>query len=433
MGNSAKKRKVSIESDPTKPLDTKPGITGHQATVATVVGAIDLTVQSSPTSAKASAQDNGAFKVPAPPSTWKTSKPDLCTFIPIDNIPTQPHQPIENGPTLPLKDNVPKSMSPLPPVQINDISLEVKKELLSPVEKKDFMDEFDVPLIEDPKLISSASVIGQCHSPEMLALCNAMIEQNTRKVSECIRLSLESSLVSFMDAANPARQIKILQDQLTKQRIENDAMVTILQGQNTDLSAQLEALKGKHEFLINKNNQWIQQNRDFIQQLTELKTENEKLIDDLKRELARNASLNSNLNAMSMQNTKLQSTVSRLQKISTEQADQLKSAEANNSYLLKANKVLMESTEKLKSQLDTVTLENKIQQNQMAQEKSECDLAKAKAFEDCAKLIEETKKKQWCATCGMPGGRFYCSSQCEEYYRYDTRRGQFFKLFEFYT
>lgn len=34
--------------------------------------------------------------------------------------------------------------------------------------------------------------------------------------------------------------------------------------------------------------------------------------------------------------------------------------------------------------------------------------------EDNADMITESKKRQWCAACGKPGGRYYCNNQCEE-------------------
>ncbi|XP_055301652.1 uncharacterized protein LOC129568114 [Sitodiplosis mosellana] len=378
----AKKRKVSNESDVPKTEGTKKDTTGHQTKVSTQFGtASKLSVQNSPTSLATSVKKNRVFKLPTLPCVRKSSvKP--CTYIPIADIPFV-GKPIAKMPTLPRP-----SLNEVP----SSVELQVKKEMLSSLEQHDTMDDFDFPPNDDAKLMSPPlPKIFQSHAPEMVALCNAMIEKNTRKVSECIRSSFESSFADFMEAANPAQQIQMLQDQL-------------------------KALKGQHETLISKNNQMIKQNNEFIQSLTKLKGENEKLIGDLKCELAKNANLNCNLNALSTKNTQLASTVAKLQEINVEQANNLKSAEENNSYLAGANKALMESTEKLKTQLENMTLDNKIQRDQIKEETNKFDVAKAKTYEECVKMIAETKKKQWCATCGMPGGRFYCSPQCEDYY-----------------
>lgn len=57
-----------------------------------------------------------------------------------------------------------------------------------------------------------------------------------------------------------------------------------------------------------------------------------------------------------------------------------------NAELVDVNKVLTESTEKFKS---------------------ECKV-------ENVKLVNEMKQKRWCAVCGLPCGRYYCSSECEK-------------------
>lgn len=43
-----------------------------------------------------------------------------------------------------------------------------------------------------------------------------------------------------------------------------------------------------------------------------------------------------------------------------------------------------------------------------------CNLAKCNAIEECKRMVNENKKKQWCAVCQKSGGRYYCSDECEE-------------------
>lgn len=376
----AKKRKLGNDTNTKTTL-------GHQNEVPSLVttpskSPVDLSWKTS------SVQENNEFKMPASSHDQNSlSKIKLRTFIPRINIPAFPHQP-------------------------KQVKLQMKKEILSSADEHNSIDNLDIHTNNTDKSMPPHTE----HSPEMFALCNAMIEQNTHKVAECIRTSLESTFSSFMDAINPTQQIHMLHEMLGKQRIESDAMVMNLQTQNVDLTDQLEQLKGKHEILICKNDQVLKQNREFIDNLTTLKAENEKLIGELQGELAKNGNLTGNLNAMSTKNAKLTATVDKLRTINDKQANSLKNAEANNSYLNGANKALMDSTETLKMQLENLKLDYNIQRDQLMEEKTKADIMKTKAFEECAKMITDTKKKQWCAACGMPGGRFYCNSQCEEYY-----------------
>lgn len=384
---SAKKRKLCIES---AALKIENILNGHQNEVVEN-SSIGTPIQSSPSSETASVQNERLFKVPAPPRIRKSIP---CTIIPIANI---MHRPLNEA-------------SP-------SVELQMKREKLS---SPDIIDETDPLEIIQSDITMQLSPPKIDHAPEMVALYNAMIEQNTRKVTECIRSSLETTMVDFMGAVNPTQQIQSLQDQLSQQRLNNELTVLNLQNKNIDLELELEQLKNKHDILISKNNQIIKQNNELIENLSSLKADNDKLIGDFKGEMAKNANLSSNLNAISTKNSKLVSTVSKLQKITCEQTNSLKSVEANNTYLSGANKALMDSTEKIKAQLENLKLEHKIQIDLMTEEKNKSDLAKSKAYKECAKMIVDTKKKQWCATCGMPGGRFYCSSQCEEYYWLDS-------------
>lgn len=161
----------------------------------------------------------------------------------------------------------------------------------------------------------------------------------------------------------------------------------------------------------------MMENKEFIQNISTLKAENEKLIADLKCELEKSAkvknSLNPNdsshFNVLSMKNAKLTSSIEKLYAIKEEQAESLKKTEAIASYLAGSNDALKKSVEQLESKLQYLEMKEKMHHQQTTDEKW-------KENRDCVKMINDVKKKQWCATCGMPGGRFYCSSQCEQFY-----------------
>lgn len=69
--------------------------------------------------------------------------------------------------------------------------------------------------------------------------------------------------------------------------------------------------------------------------------------------------------------------------------------EIKNAELNAMNNVLLESTKKYKSELDKV------------------DRIKEEYEDEYNKKIAEIKKTKWCAVCGIPCGRYYCSDQCK--------------------
>ncbi|XP_055312550.1 uncharacterized protein LOC129574495 [Sitodiplosis mosellana] len=189
------------------------------------------------------------------------------------------------------------------------------------------MDNLILHYSDSDEVVSPQS---KCKQEEMVALCNALSGTNAPQMTECIRSSLETTLVDLTATTDAAKQIQLLQNELEKQRIEND-------------------------ILGNKNNQLTKQNGDLIQELV---------------------NVNQKLDVMTKRNAEL----------------------------VTVNKVLTQSTEKFKVEIGQ--LGDRI--------KGECKVEQAK-------LIAETKQTKWCAACGLPCGRYYCSFACEEHARKPQR------------
>lgn len=95
---------------------------------------------------------------------------------------------------------------------------------------------------------------------EMGALFNAVIERNTRKVSDSIRSSLTDMLNEIWDASKPTQQLKQLQDQLTTMRMSYGTQIDDLRDENHTLKQNLDDLHGKYEVQLVKVRDTMRQN-----------------------------------------------------------------------------------------------------------------------------------------------------------------------------
>ncbi|XP_031635446.1 myosin-2 heavy chain-like [Contarinia nasturtii] len=90
-------------------------------------------------------------------------------------------------------------------------------------------------------------------------------------------------------------------------------------------------------------------------------------------------------------------------------ANRMKMLEVKYAQLINMNKQLMETNEKLTTEMEGVTVERNLMADRITELEVGCD----NVYDQCAKMISDTKQKQWCVTCGKPGGTYYCSVQCE--------------------
>lgn len=237
-------------------------------------------------------------------------------------------------------------------------------------------------------------------SPEMIALCDAIVHKNTRKLSECIQSSLADTLHGFLDAVKPVERIQMVELQMEKQKIEYDSLIDGVQNRNRDLNNKLKCLNAEHVALVARNSQTNKQNQDLNERVNVIESKNVQLLSDLKAVRAENGKLENNLSQISMNNAESNVKVVKYEAKIRDLMNRLNNSDMKNAQLTGENKSLEEINKELTTALDDLSLKNKNLVNQM----------KAQSMQ----MLAEVKKKQWCAMCGKPGGRYYCSSHCEE-------------------
>lgn len=121
---------------------------------------------------------------------------------------------------------------------------------------------------------------------------------------------------------------------------------------------------------------------------------------------------------MSKQNGEWQSMVVKLKKSHGNTLKTLKKVESKMEALNMVNKTLGEKNIGSNISMQRITKQCQDLSIQLEDVKKKCNVEKTNAFEHCYKTVEENKKKQWCMMCQKEGGRYYCSTQCEEYYWY---------------
>lgn len=227
------------------------------------------------------ATDQSAFKEPRIFHARKTFPGKMpFTIIPVESIPTarksKPHVPIKI-------ENSKLCAEPKPMPKYEPILFENKSN-----------DSID-PNME--------------HPPDVLSICNAMVENNTLKMSNYIRSSLESTLFGFLDAAKPSQQIHALREQLINQRNDYESMIKGLRNQNVNITGKLNDLKEKYYICTNKNFEIVNQNDDLLKTIDALKMKNASLMAELEKVKTKNDDLTNTLNVDSKQNALLDATV----------------------------------------------------------------------------------------------------------------------------
>lgn len=95
---------------------------------------------------------------------------------------------------------------------------------------------------------------------EVGALLNAVVEKNTRKVTEYIRTSLSGILNEFWDTTKPTHQLQKLQEQMAAMRSTYGGQIDVLQSENTALKQDLDSLNGKYGVQLEKIRETMREN-----------------------------------------------------------------------------------------------------------------------------------------------------------------------------
>lgn len=145
---------------------------------------------------------------------------------------------------------------------------------------------------------TATNASNHVHSPEMAALCNAVIERNTRKLTECVRSSLELTLEDFLNTTKPHQQMQRMQDQLNELQSDYNTQIDNLKSENKKLTQDLDSLHSKHMTLT--------------KDLAAMKSENAILTADLNAEVEKNLQLVANLGSTLKEKAEWKSMVSKL-------------------------------------------------------------------------------------------------------------------------
>lgn len=121
---------------------------------------------------------------------------------------------------------------------------------------------------------------------------------------------------------------------------------------------------------------------------------------------------------MSKQNGEWQSMVAKLKTSHGNILKTLENVESKMEALNETNKTLVGKNTGLNMSIQRVTKQYQDLTVQLKDVEAKCNMEKTNAFEQCYQMINDNKKKQWCTVCQKQGGRYYCSTQCEEYYWY---------------
>lgn len=81
--------------------------------------------------------------------------------------------------------------------------------------------------------------------PDVLKVCNAVVEKNTENMVKCVRSSLTTALFDFLDVTKPTQQVEMLQTQLNSQREIQEVMITNMRLKMRQLEANQLKLQKK--------------------------------------------------------------------------------------------------------------------------------------------------------------------------------------------
>lgn len=125
------------------------------------------------------------------------------------------------------------------------------------------------------------------HSPEMKALFNTFVENNTTKVTDYIRTLTNGMLHDFWDAIQPMQQMQQLQNQLITMRSDYARQIDELKRENNTLKQKLSTANAKHDSQMARAREAMQQNAELQESLNETKLKMVATNMDLKKTLIR--------------------------------------------------------------------------------------------------------------------------------------------------
>lgn len=122
---------------------------------------------------------------------------------------------------------------------------------------------------------------------EMGALLNAVVEKNTRKVTDYVRTSLEGMLHEFWDTTKPTQQLQKLQDQMAAMRSTYGGQIDVLQNKNNTLKQDLDTMNSKYDVQLVKVRETLRENEDLNERLSATKSKMAVLTVDLKKSISK--------------------------------------------------------------------------------------------------------------------------------------------------
>lgn len=117
-------------------------------------------------------------------------------------------------------------------------------------------------------------------------LFNAVIENNTHKVTDYVRTSLTDVLHEFWDTTKPTQQLQKLQDQLATMRSTCGGQLDVLQNENKALKRNLNVMNGKYDVQLVKVRETMRDNAELTEILCATKSKMAVLTEDLKKSIS---------------------------------------------------------------------------------------------------------------------------------------------------
>lgn len=129
-----------------------------------------------------------------------------------------------------------------------------------------------------------------------------------------------------------------------------------------------------------------------------------------------NKELTNNLNEISNKSGECQTTMVKLKTQHAATKKMLKDAEAKMATMDAQSRAIIEKNTGLNVSLQWAVKQYQDSVARLKDLETKCNIDKSSAFEQCYRMINDNKKKQWCAMCQKSGGRYFCGSKCEEKY-----------------
>lgn len=335
------------------------------------------TLISSTTTSNGNLRDDSLFKVPAVPSPRRTP----------------PKKPIKSNTA--TKNVVPTKM-------------DKPSQSIGQAKKRTATEKLNGQTNQEPKNKRACLSRDSVHAADMIAMSNVVSERNSKQMVKVVQSSLANTLFDFLDTSNAENRFEELHDQLAKQQQSHNLIVDGLRAVNHDLKDKMTKYATELKEADEK------QSKEYQSELINLKKKNEQMAQELKKAIERNDELNSKLGVMSAKNTFLSTNMKRMQNTNCELSKSLKNSEIKSTQLINMNRSLTEVNNKLMVNMDSMNLANQTLTEQLKEAENKNSQTKKDTLEYYAKMVTEAKKKQWCAHCLMPGGRYFCSSHCEK-------------------